>query len=114
MKLDVTVQETTPLNRVTATCTGFPFNSSPAAIVIRASTLDATPIPFGDGLRCIGVPVVQLGATLAINGSSVHTFGHGTMIGGGTFYYQAWYRSLPSMYCTPDGFNMSSGRALVW
>lgn len=114
VRLGLLVQQTSPQNRTTAACTGFPGASSPGVIVIRASTLEAGPIPFGDGLRCIGVPVVQLGAALAVNGTSVHTFGHGAMIGSGTFYYQAWYRSQPAMYCTPDAFNMSSGLSLVW
>jgi hypothetical protein len=36
------------------------------------------------------------------------------MVGSGTFYYQLWYRSLPIMFCTPEAFNLSNGRALSW
>ncbi len=90
-------------------------SSTPAAIVIRAASLDAgAPVTFGDGLRCIGTPLVRLGATAAAGGTSTHTFGHGTMAGTGDFYYQLWFRNTPSMYCTPDAFNLSNGRIVSW
>ena len=115
VRLDVVAQETTPSNRVTMSGTGFPAASSPTAIVIRAPSLDAgAPIVFGDGLRCIGVPLVRLGAAFANAGTSTHTFGHGTMAGSGNLYYQLWFRNTPAMFCTPDAFNLSNGRTLVW
>jgi hypothetical protein len=42
-------------------------------------------------------------------------FGHGAMVGAGTFHYQIWYRSQPASYCDPlAAFNLSNGRSLVW
>jgi len=115
VRLDVTTQQTFPTNRVTVTGTGFPVASAPAAIVIRAPTLDTgAPVVFGDGLRCVGVPLVRLGAAFAIGGLSTHTFGHGAMAGAGDFHYQLWFRNTPAMFCTPDAFNLSNGRTLVW
>jgi hypothetical protein len=76
--------------------------------------LDAGPEVFGDGLRCIALPIVRLAATAASGGTSLHAFGHGTMAGAGSFYYQLHFRNQPAMYCTPDAFNTSSGRTLVW
>ena len=94
------------------TCSGFPAMSSPGAVLLRSGTQLATPAPFGDGVRCVGVPVVRLGATTAVGGSSVHAFGHGA--GAGAYHYQAWYRSSPAGFCTPEAFNASSGVTLVW
>jgi hypothetical protein len=113
--LEVVRQETSPTNRATVRGTGYPTGASPGAVVIRADTLDsATPVVFGDGLRCIGTPLVRLGATAAVGGVSIHTFGHGAMAGAGARFYQIWFRNQPAMYCTPDAFNLSNGRVLIW
>jgi hypothetical protein len=70
---------------------------------------------FGDGLRCIGAPLVRLAATLASGGVSTHAFGHGPSAGAGTFYYQLWFRSTPLSYCdATSAFNLSSGVTLTW
>jgi len=114
--LTVFAQETSPLNRATAVGTGFPSMGSPAAIVIRSSGLDpASPVVFGDGLRCVSVPLVRLGATQAAGGTSIHTFGHGSMAGSGSFAYQLWFRNTPISFCDPvAAFNLSNGRLLTW
>ena len=114
--LCVLAQESTPDNRVTMSGTGFPTTQSPTSIVIRSPNLDAaTPVIFGDGLRCLGTPLVRLAATFASGGVSTHTFGHGTGAGPGTFYYQLWFRNTPVMYCDPAAaFNLSNGRSLDW
>jgi len=115
VRLSVVEQETASQNRATLAGTGYPVSSLPAAIVIRGAALDpASPVVFGDGLRCVGVPLVRLAATFASFGSSTHTLGHGAMAGAGTFYYQLWFRNTPAMFCTPDAFNLSNGRALNW
>ena len=114
VKLDVVQQTSGASNGVTMTGAGFPPASAPASIVIRASSLEAAPVPFGDGLRCVGTPLVRLAATFAASGSTTHTFGHGTMAGTGDFYYQLWFRNTPAMFCTPDAFNLSNGRILTW
>jgi hypothetical protein len=36
------------------------------------------------------------------------------MAGTGTFYYQLWLRNNQPMFCTPESFNLSSGRSLDW
>jgi hypothetical protein len=114
VRLDIVAQSFLP-NRVTVTATGYPTGSTPGAVVIRASQLNsAAPVAFGDGVRCIGVPLVRLGAAAAAAGVSTHTFGHGAMAGTGAFYYQAWFRSTPASYCTPDAFNLSNGRIITW
>jgi hypothetical protein len=116
VELCLVAQETSPANRVTFHGTGFPAASTPAGIVIRASSLDpAGPVVFGDGLRCIGVPLVRLGAAFASGGVSQHVFGHGVMAGSGPFYYQLWFRNTPVMFCDPvAAFNLSNGRSLIW
>jgi hypothetical protein len=116
VRFDVLAQETSPQNRVTVQGTGYPAASAPAAIVIRAAALDpSSPVVFGDGLRCIGVPLVRLGAAFAAGGTSTHGFGHGAMAGSGAFRYQLWFRNTPAMFCDPlAAFNLSSGRTIVW
>ena len=113
--LSILAQETGTQNRVTVQGCGYPAMATPTAIVIRAPGLDsASPVVFGDGLRCIGVPLVRLAAGFAFQGTSVHVFGHGAMAGSGTFFYQLWFRNQPAAYCTPDAFNLSNGQSLVW
>jgi hypothetical protein len=114
--LSLVSQQTSPLNRVTLAGSGFPTMGTPGAVVIRSTSLDTgSPIVFGDGLRCVGNPVVRLGATLASGGASTHTFGHGAMAGTGNFYYQVWFRSTPISFCDPiAAFNLSNGRVLAW
>ena len=108
-------QESSPTNRATLRGTGFPTTSFPAAVVIRSNALEPSPVVFGDGLRCIAVPLVRIGATLASGGTSVQTVGHGTMAGGGTFFYQLWVRNTPVMFCDPTAaFNLSNGRSVTW
>jgi len=114
--LTLVMQETSPQNRATIAGAGFPAMGTPASVVIRAGALDVgSPVVFGDGLRCVGVPIVRLAATLASGGASTHTFGHGTMAGSGNFYYQLWFRSTPISFCDPvAAFNLSNGRVLAW
>jgi len=115
VQLSVVAQQTSPQNRATLLGSGYPVSSFPATVVIRASDLDpAAPVVFGDGLRCVGVPLVRLAGEIGIAGISSHTLGHGAGPGSGTFYYQLWFRNTPAMFCTPDAFNLSGGRTLVW
>ena len=117
VRLDLVAQSFSPQNRMTASGTGYPAGSAPTAIVIRDPSLEsAGPIVFGDGLRCVGTSsLTRLGATVAAAGVSNHTFGHGTMAGAGTFYYQLWFRSTPISFCDPAAaFNLSNGRSIVW
>jgi hypothetical protein len=97
------------------TCTGYPLAGAPTAIIMRSPAKEAgTPPVFGDGVRCVSTTsLVRLAAATAVGGSSVHAFNHGAMAGPGDFYYQAWYRNTGS-FCTPDGFNLSSGVKLTW
>lgn len=115
VRLDITTQQTSPHNRTTAVGTGYLATTTPTALVIRANGLDiASPVIFGDGLRCVGHPLVRLSAATGSSGVSQHTFGHGTAAGSGTFYYQLWFRSEPASFCTPSAFNLSSGRTITW
>jgi hypothetical protein len=110
------IGQDTAVPSATLEAAGFPPASAPAALVIRSAALDpGSPVVFGDGLRCIGLPVVRLGGTQASGGVSTHVFGHAAMAGSGTFYYQVWFRNLPASFCDPAaGFNLSNGATLVW
>ena len=116
VSLNVVRQRCNP-NRTTLVSAGYPTLSMPSSVIFRSNGLDPqTPVVFGDGLRCVsGVGVVRVGGTTALAGSATHTFGHGTMVGAGTFFYQAWFRSFPASYCDPTAaFNLSSGLTLEW
>jgi len=116
VRLDAIAQELAP-NRATLFAEGFPPSTTPAAIVIRSPALDpASPVVFGDGLRCVGTSgLTRLAANQASGGVSVHTLGHGAMAGSGTFHYQLWFRSTPVMFCDPGAaFNLSNGQTLSW
>ena len=113
--LDVLAQADAPLNRATIRGSGYPLTTSPSVVLVRSSNLDpAGPSVFGDGVLCLRLPLVRLAATVADDGSAVHIVGHGSMAGPGTFFYQAWFRSIPATFCTPDAFNLSSGRQITW
>jgi len=114
VQLNLVSQSLAPQNGVTMTGTGFPAAQLPAVVVIRANSIEPSPVTFGDGLRCVGTPVVRLGGVVAFGGTSIHSFGHGMAAGSGDFYYQLWFRNTPAMSCTPDAFNLSSGRTLSW
>ena len=115
VRLEVLAQQTSPTNRFTLLGTGYAPSTAPAAIAIRSQGLDpAAPVVFGDGLRCIGLPVVRLAATAASGGVSFHPRGHPAMDGAGEFFYQLWFRNGPEGYCGPGRFNLSNGRRLLW
>jgi hypothetical protein len=115
VQLELAAQTYVPANRATLSASGFPAGSMPTGVVLRSQNLEPNPVLFGDGLRCVGVPAVRLGTSTAIGGNSVHTFGHGSMVGGGLFNYQLWFRSTPASYCDPTAaFNLSNGRRIAW
>lgn len=114
VRLDVAAQETAPLNRLTLEGHGLAQMGAPAVLAIRSAVLEPQAVVFGDGLRCLGLPVVRLKAAFASGGSVSIPVMHGPMSGAGTFGYQLWFRDLPAMFCTPAGFNLSSGRQLTW
>ncbi|MCY2959970.1 MAG: hypothetical protein NTY35_07365 [Planctomycetota bacterium] len=79
-------------------------------------------VTFGDGLRCVGGTVVRLGTKTTVGGAA--DFGapvcdvpisvRGAIpAGGGTFFYQAWYRNSAS-FCTAAGFNLTNAVAITW
>jgi len=94
-------------------CTNYPPMSNQMVVLLRSTTKLTSAVAFGDGMRCIDVPVVRLAASFSANGQSAHSFGHGK--GPGTFHYQPWYRNTPQTYCNATAaFNMGSGVSIVW
>jgi hypothetical protein len=92
---------------------GFSPAGSPAVVAIRSPAESVPPVPFGDGLRCIGAAgLVRIGSTLASGGACQIPIGHGA--GAGDFHYQLWYRNTPSAFCQPEAYNVSNGLRLVW
>jgi hypothetical protein len=98
--------------------TGLPGN---ALCIFLQGTQSATPVTFGDGVRCIGGTLLRLKSVAASAGSvslpgpsdpPISTLG-GVPASGGTRYYQAWYRD-PAVFCTSDTFNISNGLIVTW
>lgn len=77
--------------------------------------------PFaGDGLLCVGGPIVRLGAKTNVAGASrypevgnasIHV--RGQVLVPGTRSYQVWYRNAAT-FCTNATFNLSSGTLVTW
>lgn len=103
-------------NRATMQAEGFQQFGVPPVILFRSPSQEITPVVFGDGIRCVGLTsLVRVDRTIAVQGSATLTFGHGSMAGPGTFYYQAYFRSTPASFCDPSvAFSVSSGQALIW
>lgn len=92
---------------------GYPVMSQPGVTLIRSPVAQAPPAVFGDGLLCLAPPVVRVGATLGIGGSSLNPVMHGA--GAGTYFYQVWVRSTPIMFCDPTAaFNLSNAVSVTW
>ena len=77
---------------------------------------------FGDGLRCVSGSVIRLGTkTNSAGGSASYPTGADADVsvrgnipaGGGTRYYQAWYRNAAT-YCTAVTFNLTNAYELSW
>jgi hypothetical protein len=83
-----------------------------------------TGVMFGDGLSCAGGPgSIRLGSKHATTtGTSFFPDVGDPKIsvkglippGGGTRYYQMWYRDSSPVFCTPSTFNLTNGYAVVW
>lgn len=116
VRLNVIGVQTSPFNRATLTATGLPVGSTPSLALFRASNLAATPVAFGDGVRCTGLMnFVRIGRSSALAGVGTFLVPHGVMAGSGDFYYQAWVRSTPTSFCVPSAsFTTSAGVRLTW
>ena len=89
--------------------------------MFRNTSIDpGSPVVFGDGLRCVDAAsspgtLVRIGGAVATGGTMTNSFGHGTMAGTGSFFYQLWFRSTPASYCDPlAAFSLSNGVTLSW
>jgi hypothetical protein len=94
--------------------TGFPPNGNALIIPIRAtSTVNGgAGALFGDGLICLGAPVVRLKLTQSSQGTAEIVVRH--QIGSGAYYYQLVYRNQSASFCTPDQFNTSNTVQITW
>lgn len=79
---------------------------------------DYTGIPFGDGLRCVGLNVRRLQVTyaneLGFANSSVDIVTGGSVSAGDTLYYQCWYRQGSSGGPCGNSHNLTNGLGLDW
>lgn len=82
----------------------------------------ATPIPFGDGIFCVGGTLIRLSLKINAGGTSFFpgpgdpslSVAGGAVSGSGTTYaYQAYYRDTGS-FCTSSTFNLTNGVRITW
>jgi hypothetical protein len=94
---------------------GLQLRPNALSILVQGSLVIA-PVPFGDGLRCVGGTLKRLDVAAADAGGGV-TFGPGLAAtggwtGGSTFAFQAYYRD-PFGPCGAN-FNVSSALSIVF
>jgi hypothetical protein len=103
------------------------------SVVLTASSLPAGPglyfqgttqvsAVFGDGLKCVGGTVIRMAIKFAgavgtdsfpVAGDPKVSVAGAIPAGGGTRFYQYWYRNAP-VFCTGFTFNLTNGLAIVW
>jgi hypothetical protein len=96
---------------------GLPLHAS---VLFFQGTQEASPVPFGDGVRCVGGFLIRLGVKQAIVTTAHYpdpgdpTISvKGTVPVGAFRTYQAWYRNA-APFCTSSTFNLTSAVATVW
>ena len=97
-------------------------NVSPAALTLFQGTqMQNAQVTFGDGLRCAGGTITRIALRFAPGGTLVYpdvgdppiSVAGLVPLGGGTRYYQGWFRDALT-HCTPATFNLTSAVAVVW
>lgn len=88
----------------------------PALYIFGANQVQ---FPFGEGLRCIGVPITRIGPVVAASAQGVVSRivdlavppAVGQIVAGAELNFQLWYRDGLG---GPSGFNLSNGLNIVW
>jgi len=95
------------------TGTGYNPAGTPAYVLIRSSIRSPAQATF-DGVLCLGIPVVRVGAGFAVGGTATEAYTHGALSTPGPNHYQMWHRNQPAAFCTPAAANLSNGYELTW
>lgn len=83
---------------------------------------EVPPTILDDGLSCTGGAIVRLGTKANAGGQSIYPeLGDAAVsvkglipAGGGTRYYQGWYRNVSAGFCPPATTNRTNGLTVVW
>jgi len=94
--------------------TGFDPLTSATVIPIRARSLtnDGAGAVFGDGVICVGRPVVRLKLRTTSAGTAAFTVNH--FAGPGPYHYQFVYADPTEGYCSVDRVNTSNAISITW
>ncbi|MCY2960771.1 MAG: FG-GAP-like repeat-containing protein [Planctomycetota bacterium] len=109
-----------PFDNFTLIGTGMP-NSSALYFQGTAQQSSGNGSPFGDGKRCAAGSVLRLATKINSSGASQYpvvgdlpiSIKGAIPMGGGTRYYQVWYRNAAA-FCTASTFNLSNGFRVTW
>jgi hypothetical protein len=99
------------------------MSSTPNAVGLFIQATSPSSMPFGDGLLCVTGGAVRLGVVFTTGASAtlpnlsnptpLHALG-AIPPGGGTYFYQAWYRDTNPTFCTQALFNLTNGLVATW
>jgi hypothetical protein len=97
------------------------------SLFLQGRSALGSPVVFGDGVRCIGGPLIRLATESAdVHGSATYpgpaepsigarSAALGDLILPGTYrYYQVYYRDPDPSFCSPSTFNVSSAVMVAW
>lgn len=113
--------DATNVDRVILTVT----SAKPNGACVFFQGTPTAPVPFGDGLRCIGNPFqVKLGTKLVSGGTASYPATNDTPISMQGWlnqqvlppairWYQVYYRDQFN-FCTPNSFNLSNAVEILW
>ncbi|MBI5364753.1 MAG: alpha/beta hydrolase [Planctomycetes bacterium] len=104
---------------------GLPANVS---CIFLQGDLNAPPVLWGDGVRCVNGQLLRLATKVAIGGFALYpdpTQGNPSIQArsaaagapippGAARFYQVYYRNAAAAFCPPATFNATNGARIVW
>ncbi len=117
---DTLVMTATGIASAGPSCLG--FNQNLTSILLQGSSLLATGVVFGDGVRCFGGSLKRINVGASSGGT--YTFGPGVLaqstalgdplVTGNTRYYLVYYRDACASFCPTTNFNATQGYQITW
>ncbi|MBK7876607.1 MAG: right-handed parallel beta-helix repeat-containing protein [Planctomycetes bacterium] len=117
--------ELTAVGQASVLADGVRFDASGlsgAFAVVYQGATSIAPIVIDDGIGCVGGPIVRLGSTPIVAGTTTYPGVGDPLVSvrgaippaGGTRYYQCFYRNSAPLFCPPATSNRTNGVVLTW